>query len=128
MRDSFIESSVVAGWHEQTHTTAYKTSNWPAYNEALKRRGSLTIRWPVGDCLQSPEGWFDPAMTWETGKRARQQDYSDASILWGRIVLPPSRPSFITRVLGFVIRPPTLDRRTLEFSGCDHGVGLVAPP
>ena len=27
---------------------AYKTRNWPAYNEALKRRGSLTI-------------WFDPA-------------------------------------------------------------------
>ena len=31
---------------------AYKTRNWPAYNEALKRRGSLTI-------------WFDPAMTWD---------------------------------------------------------------
>jgi hypothetical protein len=48
----------------------YKTRNWPAYNEALKRRGSLTI-------------WFDPAMTWEaapTGKRGRQQDCSDAAI------------------------------------------------
>ena len=22
---------------------SYKTTNWPAYNEALKRRGSLTI-------------------------------------------------------------------------------------
>jgi hypothetical protein len=58
---------------------AYKTKNGPAYSEplmrhwfeqspiaapsvqarwatanALKRRGSLTIRWPVGDCLQSP--------------------------------------------------------------------------
>jgi len=45
---------------------AYKTRNWPAYNEALRRRGSLTI-------------WFDPAMTWEaapTGKRGRQPDYS----------------------------------------------------
>ena len=45
---------------------AYKTRNWPAYNKALKRRGSLTI-------------WFDPAMTWEaapTGKRGRQPDYS----------------------------------------------------
>ena len=29
----------------------YKTQNWPSYNEALKRRGSLTI-------------WFDPAMAW----------------------------------------------------------------
>ena len=48
----------------------YKTRNWPAYNEALKRRGSLTI-------------WFDPAMTWDaapTGKRGRQPDYSDTAI------------------------------------------------
>ena len=46
--------------------SAYKTRNWPAYNEALKRRGSLTI-------------WFDPAMIWEaapTGKRGRQPVYS----------------------------------------------------
>ncbi|TDE34519.1 hypothetical protein E1B25_19515 [Antarcticimicrobium sediminis] len=27
---------------------SYKTTNWTAYNEALKRRGSLTIHWPVG--------------------------------------------------------------------------------
>ena len=49
---------------------AYKTRNWPAYNDALKRRGSLTI-------------WFDPAMTWAaapTGKRGRQPDYSDVAI------------------------------------------------
>ena len=49
---------------------AYKTKNWPAYNTALKRRGSLTI-------------WFDPSMTWEaasTGKRGRQPYYSDAAI------------------------------------------------
>ncbi len=48
----------------------YKTTNWPAYNEALKRRGSLTI-------------WFDPEMNWEgtpTGRRGRQQSYSDAAI------------------------------------------------
>ena len=48
----------------------YKTRSWPSYNEALKRRGSLTI-------------WFDPAMTWEaapTGKRGRQAVYSDAAI------------------------------------------------
>ena len=46
----------------------YKTRNWPAYNEALKRGGSLTI-------------WFDPEMTWDaapTGKCGRQQTYSDA--------------------------------------------------
>ena len=48
----------------------YRTRNWPAYNEALKRRGSLTI-------------WFDPEMTWDavpTGKRGRQQTYSDTAI------------------------------------------------
>ena len=48
----------------------YKTRNWPAYNEALKRRGSLTI-------------WFDPEMIWEaapTGRRGRQHTYSDAAI------------------------------------------------
>jgi hypothetical protein len=51
-------------------STTYKTRNWPSYNVALKRRGSLTI-------------WFDPAMTWDaapTGKRGRQPDYSDAAI------------------------------------------------
>tara|TARA_R110000787_G_scaffold277172_1_gene386360 strand:+ start:2985 stop:3929 length:945 start_codon:yes stop_codon:yes gene_type:complete len=40
------------------------------YNEALKRRGSLTI-------------WFDPEMSWDavpTGRRGRQQTYSDAAI------------------------------------------------
>ena len=49
---------------------AYKTRNWPAYDAALKRRGSLTI-------------WFEPAMIWEaapTGKRGRQPEYSDAAI------------------------------------------------
>ena len=48
----------------------YKTRNWPDYNAALKRRGSLSI-------------WFDPTMIWEaepTGKRGRQPDYSDAAI------------------------------------------------
>ena len=48
---------------------SYKTRNWPAYNEALKRHGSLTV-------------WFDPDMSWRaapTGKRGRQPDYSDAA-------------------------------------------------
>lgn len=50
--------------------TKYKTTNWSVYNEALKRRGSLTI-------------WFDPDMTWRappTGKRGRQPSFSDAAI------------------------------------------------
>ena len=47
-----------------------KARNWPSYNEALKRRGSLII-------------WFDPAMTWvaaPTGKRGRQAAYSDGAV------------------------------------------------
>jgi len=48
----------------------YRTRNWPEYNKALKRRGSLTI-------------WFNPEVTWKaapTGKRGRQPRYSDAAI------------------------------------------------
>ena len=85
------------------YTPTYKTLNWPAYNKALKRRGSLTI-------------WFDPDMTWDaapSGKRGRQQTYSDASIqtcltmkvLFGMvdIVAPLVRATMSTRqTTGFV--------------------------
>jgi hypothetical protein len=50
--------------------TKYKTRNWAEYNLSLKQRGSLSI-------------WFDPKMTWEaapSGRRGRQQAYSDAAI------------------------------------------------
>ncbi len=50
--------------------TQYKITNWSAYNEALRQRGSLTV-------------WFDPDMEWlppSTGKRGRQQSFSDAAI------------------------------------------------
>ena len=48
----------------------YKTKNWPAHNDALKRRGSLII-------------WFDISMTRESapkGKRGRYPNYNDAAI------------------------------------------------
>ena len=50
--------------------TMYMTRNWPSYNAALKQRGSLAI-------------WFDPEMVWvppPSGKRGRQQRFSDAAI------------------------------------------------
>jgi hypothetical protein len=50
--------------------TKYKTRNWADYNFSLKQRGSLSI-------------WFDPEMVWEaeaSGRRGRQQTYSDAAI------------------------------------------------
>ena len=48
----------------------YKTTNWPACNEALKHRGSHTI-------------WFNPEMNWDavpTGKGGRQRTCNDAAI------------------------------------------------
>jgi hypothetical protein len=50
--------------------TTYKTRNWSDYKRALKQRGSLSI-------------WFDAGMPWDTipsGKRRRQQAYTDAAI------------------------------------------------
>ncbi len=50
--------------------TKYKTTNWSSYNDSLKQRGSLSI-------------WFDPALAWvppPSGKRGRQQSFSDAAI------------------------------------------------
>lgn len=50
--------------------TTYKTRNWAEYNLSLKQRGSLSI-------------WFDAEMMWEaeaSGRRGRQQTYSDAAI------------------------------------------------
>lgn len=50
--------------------TKYKTKNWSTYNEALKRRGALSI-------------WFDAEMRWTpppSGKRGRQCQFSDAAI------------------------------------------------
>ena len=48
----------------------YRTTNWRAYNAALKRRGSLLI-------------WFDPEMEWlaaPSGKRGRPAIFSDVAI------------------------------------------------
>ncbi len=50
--------------------TRYKTSNWAAYNAALKARGSLTI-W-----LDKDMQWYAPA----SDKRGRQQTFTDAAI------------------------------------------------
>lgn len=63
----------------------YKTRNWPTYNEALKRRGSLTIL-------------FAPEMIWEaaaTGKHGRQKTTG----------VPPSKACLTMKVLfGMALR------------------------
>lgn len=51
----------------------YKTRNWSAYNEGLKRRGSLTI-------------WFDQKMTWEAAPTGKRADNLSTAML-------PSRPA-----------------------------------
>ena len=53
-----------------SHTPRYRTTNWSEYNQALTQRGSLTL-------------WIDPNLTWRaprSGKRGRQQTYSDEAI------------------------------------------------
>jgi IS5 family transposase len=48
----------------------YRTTNWPDYNEALRRRGSLLV-------------WLDREMEWSAPKRGRPgrpETYSDAAI------------------------------------------------
>jgi hypothetical protein len=48
----------------------YRTTNWRAYNAALKQRGSLLI-------------WFDPRTEWlgkPRGRRGRPATFSDATI------------------------------------------------
>ncbi len=48
----------------------YRTTNWRAYNAALRQRGSLLI-------------WFDPEMDWlaaPSGRRGRPNRFSDAAI------------------------------------------------
>lgn len=50
--------------------TKYSTTNWKAYNAALKARGSLTL-------------WLDERMQWlgkPNGKRGRSPTFSDAAI------------------------------------------------
>jgi hypothetical protein len=69
-RDSLYESSVIAEGMSSWAPTKYKNKNWSSYTDSLKQRGSLSI-------------WFDPEMDWApppSGKRGRQQKFSDAAI------------------------------------------------
>lgn len=91
---------------------SYTTKNWPAYNEALKQRGSLTI-------------WFDPDMVWvppPTGERGRQPQYSDAAlqtcltmkVLFGMALRPTGFVESLLRLVGLDWAVPdfsTLSRR-----------------
>ena len=54
----------------QPASVTYRTTNWGAYNAALRQRGSLVI-------------WFDPEMDWlavPRGGRGRPATFSDAAM------------------------------------------------
>src|SRR5512138_2544059 len=93
----------------------YRVTNWPDYDAALVRRGSLTI-WFTDEAVAA---WHSPA----TGKRGGQPVYSDIAIETGlalRLVLrQPLRQTegalrSIAHLLGVGIRIPdhtTFSRR-----------------
>ncbi len=56
----------------------YKVMNWPAYDRALRQRGSLTI-WVTPKALAA---WHPP----RTGRRGRPRDYSDMAIETGYLL------------------------------------------
>ncbi len=98
----------------------YRVTNWPEYEAALIRRGSLTI-WVTEEAVAA---WHAPA----TGKRGGQQIYSDIAIETGlalRVVLhQPLRQTegalrSIADLLGVDIRIPdhtTFSRRSASLT------------
>jgi Transposase DDE domain len=68
----------------------YRVTNWPEYDAALVRRGSLTL-WVAEEALAA---WRAPA----TGKRGGQPVYSDVAIETGltrRRTCPDPEPECI---------------------------------
>src|ERR687886_1225311 len=56
----------------------YRVTNWPEYDGALQRRGSLTV-WVTPEALAA---WHPPG----TGRRGRSQHYSDVAIETGHLL------------------------------------------
>src|SRR5918999_2293440 len=56
----------------------YRVTNWPDYDRALQRRGSLTV-WVTPEALA---GWNPP----KTGRRGRSRTYSDLAIETGHLL------------------------------------------
>jgi len=103
----------------------YKVTNWPDYDAALVRRGSLTV-WVTEEAIAA---WHPPA----TGKRGGQPVYSDLAIETGlalRLVLHLGLRQIegtlgsIAHLLGVDIRIP--DHTT--FSRRGDGLTLLTKP
>src|ERR687890_1772132 len=56
----------------------YRVTNWPEYDGALQRRGSLTV-WVTPEALAA---WHPP----KTGRRGRSRTYSDLAIETGHLL------------------------------------------
>jgi hypothetical protein len=106
-------------------TAKYKVTNWPEYEAALVRRGSLTV-WMTEEAIAA---WHAPA----TGKRGGQPVYSDLAIETGlalRLVLRLGLRQIegtlgsIAQLLGVDIRIP--DHST--FSRRADGLALLKKP
>jgi hypothetical protein len=94
----------------------YKVSNWPEYDRALQRRGSLTL-WVTPEALAA---WHPP----KTDRRGRSRTYSDLAIETGHLLrLAFGRPwrqtegllRSVTALLGVEIGVPdhtTFSRRS----------------
>jgi hypothetical protein len=64
----------------------HRVTNWPEYDGALQRRGSLTV-WVTPEALAA---WHPPG----TGRRGRSHTYSDLAIETGHLLrLAFGRPS-----------------------------------
>jgi hypothetical protein len=103
----------------------YKVTNWPEYDAALVRRGSLTV-WVTDEAIAA---WYAPA----TGKRGGQRTYSDLAIETGlalRLVLRLGLRQIegtlgsIAHLLGVKIKIP--DHTT--FSRRGDGLTLLKKP
>src|ERR671916_2348926 len=65
----------------------YRVTNWPEYDRALQRRGSLTV-WVTPEALAA---WHPPNM----GRRGRSPQYADLAIETGHLLraAPGLRPA-----------------------------------
>src|SRR5450830_850390 len=96
----------------------YKVTNWPEYNDALRRRGDITI-WFSHDAIT----WWRPA---KTGARGRPQEYSahaiETAILIRQVFHLPLRQTegfmnSVARMMGSDISIPdfsSISKRSIE--------------
>src|SRR5918997_258650 len=103
----------------------YRVANWPEYDRALQRRGSLTV-WVTPEALAA---WHPP----RTGRRGRSRQYAEVAIETGHLLrLAFGRPwrqtegllRSLTALLGVSVGVP--DHTT--FSRRSPGLALAASP